>query len=171
MSETKPKFQSAGPSAPPYSLWVGITWEFRCATCKTKCWMIALLSQQAWKIPGAQQQEAQNCKRSAPNFENMLHKDMWIPIRVKTKANSYNGIISSTGLWSGMERMHCRKKVFFEKAFSDGFETYFLWWYLGKLVGTKNQDYGFNIKIRAKPRLKTSYEVYIAVLMVQSDCP
>ena len=36
---------------------------------------------------------------------------------------------------------------------------------------TKSQDYGFNIKIRAKSRLKTSYEVYIAVLMVQADGP
>ena len=38
-------------------------------------------------------------------------------------------------------------------------------------LGQKSQDYGLNIKNGAKRRLKTLYEVYLAVLMVQADFP
>ena len=38
-------------------------------------------------------------------------------------------------------------------------------------LGQKSQDYGLNIKDWAKRRLKTLYEVYLAVLMVQAEFP
>ena len=38
-----------------------------------------------------------------------------------------------------------------------------------RFLGQKSQDYGFTVKNRAKRCLKTLYEVYIPVLVVQSD--
>ena len=40
---------------------------------------------------------------------------------------------------------------------------------VGRFLGQKSQDYGSTVKNRAKRRLKTLYEVYLPVLMVQAD--
>ena len=67
------------------------------------------------------------------------------------------------------ERIHCAKSVVFEKAFSGRLEAQFGDYILAKLLEQRSQDYDLNIKNGAKRRLKTSYEVYIAALMVESD--
>ena len=48
------------------------------------------------------------------------------------------------------ETTHCTKSLFFEKAFSEVPEAYFVGYILGHLLKRKSQDYGSNIKKRAK---------------------
>ena len=90
---------------------------------------------------------------------------------MKAKTKSYNGIISCTGLGPVQEKSIVRKTCFLKKPCGAGPKHKLSVTPWENLLEQKSQDYGPNIKKRAKRRLKTLYEVYIAVLMVQSDRP
>jgi len=64
-----------------------------------------------------------------------------------------------------------RKMCFFNKPLRKDLGQNLSVTLLEMLLEQKSQDYGSNIQKRAKRNLKTLYEVYLPVLMVQLDSP